>query len=74
MVAPYDEALVITLKIVVNKVAYTLVDKRSLVDIIFKDTLDQLTLEFIKITLNNTPLVSFTGEIVIPKDIVTCLF
>lgn len=40
MVYPYDDTLVITLKVIVDRVARTLVDAGSSVDIIFKDTMD----------------------------------
>lgn len=43
----YNHTLVITLKVATHKVTRILVDMRSSVDIIFKDTLDQLTLECI---------------------------
>lgn len=59
MVYPHDDTLVITLKVVVDRVAQTLVDAANSVDIIFKDTMDQLTHEYIKVTPNKTPLVGF---------------
>lgn len=40
MVYPHDDTLVITLKVIVDRVARTLVDAGSSVDIIFKDTMD----------------------------------
>lgn len=43
----YDHTLVITLKVAAHKITQILVDKGSSMDIIFKDTLDQLTLECI---------------------------
>lgn len=59
MAYPHDDTLVITLKVVVDRVAQTLVDAESSVDIIFKDTMDQLTHESIKVTPNKAPLVGF---------------
>lgn len=47
---PHDDALVITLKVATSKVARTLVDTSSSVDIIFKSTLDQLLIESPRIT------------------------
>ena len=47
---PHDDALVITLKVATSKVARTLVDTGSSVDIIFKSALDQLLIESPKIT------------------------
>ncbi|XP_052292006.1 uncharacterized protein LOC127900808 [Citrus sinensis] len=68
---PHDDALVITLKVVTGKVARTLVDTGSSVDIIFKSALDQLLIESPKITSCATPLIGFTGDMVIPKGIIT---
>lgn len=61
----------ITLKVGADIVVRTLVDTKSLMDIIFNDTLDQLIFESIKVTPNHTLLVGFTSEIVIPKEIMT---
>ncbi|XP_024038303.1 uncharacterized protein LOC112097350 [Citrus clementina] len=66
----HDDALVITLKVATGKVAGTLVDTSSSVDIIFKSALDQLLIEP-RITPCDTPLVGFTGDMVIPKSIIT---
>ncbi|XP_024043205.1 uncharacterized protein LOC127899388 [Citrus sinensis] len=68
---PHDDALVITLKVTTGKVARTLVDTGSSVDIIFKSALDQLLIESPKITLCATPLIGFAGDMVIPKGIIT---
>ena len=68
---PYDDALVIMLKVVTSKVAITLVDTGSSVDIIFKSTLDQLLIESPRIISYDTPLISFAGDVVIPKGIIT---
>ena len=54
-----------------GKVARTLVDTSSSVDIIFKSVLDQLLIESPKITLYATPLIGFAGDMVIPKGIIT---
>ena len=67
---PHDDILVITLKVATGKVAITLVDTSSSVEIIFKSALDQLLIESAKITLCATPLIGFAGEIVMPKDII----
>ena len=68
---PHDDALVITLKVATGKVARTLVDTGSSVDIIFKSALDQLLIESPKITPCATPLIGFAGDMVIPKGIIT---
>lgn len=47
---PHDDALVITLKVATIKVARTLVDTGSSVDVIFKSVLDQLLIESPRIT------------------------
>ena len=68
---PHDNALVITLKVATGKVARTLVDTGNSVDIIFKSALDQLLIKSPRITPCNTPLIGFTGDMVIPKGIIT---
>ena len=68
---PYDDALVITLKVAIGKAARTLVDTDSSVDIIFKSALDQLLIESPRITPCDTPLVGFVGDMAIPKGIIT---
>ena len=68
---PHDDAFVITLKVATGKVARTLVDTSSSVDIIFKSALDQLLIESPKITPYATPLIGFAGDMVIPKGIIT---
>ncbi|XP_052299748.1 uncharacterized protein LOC127903121 [Citrus sinensis] len=68
---PHDDAFVITLKVATGKVARTLVDTGSSVDIIFKSALDQLLIESPKITPYATPLIGFAGDMVIPKGIIT---
>ncbi|KAH9768804.1 Uridine monophosphate kinase [Citrus sinensis] len=68
---PHDDALVITLKVATGKVARTLVDTSSSVDIIFKSALDQLLIESPKITPYATPLIGFAGDMIIPKGIIT---
>lgn len=66
----HDNALLVTLKITADRVACTLATTRSLADIIFKDTLDQLILESVKVTANETLLIGFISKI-IPKGFVT---
>ena len=70
---PHDDSLVITLKVATGKVPITLVDTGSFVDIIFKSALDQLLIESPNITPYATPLIGFTGDMVIPKSIITLL-
>ena len=59
------------MKVVTSKVARTLVDTGSPVDIIFKSALDQLLIESPKITPYATPLIGFAGDMVKPKGIIT---
>ena len=68
---PHDDALIITLNVATGKVARTLVDTGSSVDIIFKSTLDQLLIGSPKITPYATPLIRFARYMVIPKGIIT---
>lgn len=59
------------LKVITSKVIRTLVDIGSFVDTIFKSALDQLLIESSKITRYDTPLISFAGDMIIPKGIIT---
>ena len=68
---PHHDALVITLKVATGKVARTLVDTGSSMDIIFKSILDQLVIKSPRITSCDTPLIGFARDMVIPKDIIT---
>ena len=67
----HDNALIIMLKVAASKVAKSLVDIGSSVDIIFKSALDQLLIELPKIALYATPLIGFVGDMIIPKGIIT---
>lgn len=66
---PYDDALVITLKVATGKVTRMLVDTDSSAYIIFKSALDRLLTP--KIYSNDTLLIGLAGHIVILKGIVT---
>ena len=68
---PYDDVLVITLKVATSKVVRTLVDTGSSVNIIFKSALDQLLIESSKIAPHVTPHIGLAGDMVIPKGIIT---
>ncbi|KAH9704316.1 protein STRICTOSIDINE SYNTHASE-LIKE 10 [Citrus sinensis] len=68
---PHDDTLVVTLKVATGKVARTLVDTSSSVDVIFKSAFDQLLIESPKITPYATPLIGFARDMVIPKGIIT---
>ena len=59
------------MKVATSKVAKTLVDTDSSVDIIFKNALDQLLIESPKITPYTTPLIGFVEDMVILKGIIT---
>lgn len=67
---PYDDALVITLKVATGKVTRMLVDTNSSANIIFKSALDQLLT--LKIYSNDTLLISLAGHIVILKASLPC--
>lgn len=56
---PHDDALVVTLEVRSSKISKTLVDTGSLVDIIFKDTLDTLNIENLKTGPVKTMLYGF---------------
>lgn len=67
----HDNALVITFKVTTSKVARTLVNSCNSVDIIFKNVLDQLLIESLKIAYCAILLVGFAGYIVDLKVIIT---
>lgn len=71
MLYPYDNALVVTMDIASRKMARVIVNAESLVDIIF--TNEHIYIKSVKMCPQGTPLVKFTGEMVIPEGIVSLL-
>ena len=66
-IQPYDDALVVTLRIVGFDVKRVLVDQGIAVKIMYPDLYKGLNLKSEDLTAYATPLISFEGKIVISK-------
>ena len=66
-IQPYDDALVITLRIEGYDVKRVMVDQGSVVEIMYPDLYKRLNLKAKDLTPYSSPLVSFEGNITIPK-------
>ena len=66
-IQPYDDALVVTLRIGGFDVKRVLVDPGSIVEIMFSDLYKGLKLRSEDLTAYDSPLVSFEGKTVVPK-------
>ncbi|XP_030940173.1 uncharacterized protein LOC115965120 [Quercus lobata] len=66
-IQPYDDALVVTLRIGVYDVKRVLVDQGSEVEIMYPDLYKGLNLKLEDLTSYDSPLVGFDGKVVIPK-------
>ena len=64
---PYDDALVVTLKIGGYDVKRVMVDQGSGVEIMYPDLYRGLNLKFEDLTSYDSPLMSFDGKVVIPR-------
>ena len=67
-IQPYDDTLVVTLKIEGYDVKKMLVDQGSGVEIMYPDLYKRLNLKRKDLTAYDSPLVSFNGKVVIPRD------
>ncbi|XP_023921992.1 uncharacterized protein LOC112033454 [Quercus suber] len=67
MIQPYDDALVVTLRIGGYDVKRVMVDQGSGAKIMYPDLYKGLNLKPKDLTAYNSPLVSFDGKVVIPK-------
>ena len=67
-IQPYDDTLVVTLKIEGYDVKKMLVDQGSGVEIMYPDLYKRLNLKPKDLTAYDSPLVSFNGKVVIPRD------
>ena len=67
-IQPYDDALVVTLKIEGYDVKRMLVDQGSGVEIMYPDLYKGLNLKPKDLTAYDSPLVSSNGKVVIPRD------
>ena len=65
-IQPYDDALVVTLRIGGYDVKRVLVDQGSGVEIMYPDLYKGLNLTYEDLTAYNSPFVSFEGKVVIP--------
>ena len=66
-IQPYDDALVVTLRIRGYDVRQMLVDQGSAIEIMYPDLYKGLNLKPADLTAYESPLVSFEGKTVIPK-------
>ena len=66
-IQPYDDALVITLRIGGYDVKRVMMDQGSAVEIMYPDLYKGLNLRAEDLTPYSSPLVSFKGKIIIPK-------
>ena len=66
-IQPHDDALVITLRIGSYDVKRVMVDQGSVVEIMYPDFYKGLSLRAEDLTPYNSPLVSFEGNVIIPK-------
>ena len=69
-IQPYDDALVVTLRIGGYDVRRVMVDQGSAVDIMYPDLYKGLGLKPKDLTTYNSPLVSFEGRMVAPKGLI----
>ena len=67
-IQPHDDAVVITLRIGRYDVKRVMVDQGNAVEIMYPDLYKRLNLRPKNLTAYNSPLVSFDGKVVIPKD------
>ena len=67
-IQPYDDALVITLRIGGYDVKRVMVDQGNVAEIMYPDLYKDLNLKVEDLTPYSYPLVSFEGKIIIPKD------
>ena len=68
---PYDDPLVIMITIKGFNIRRVLVDNGSLIDIIYLSAFQQLKVDPKRLRLFESPLVSFSGDKVYPRGIVT---
>ncbi|XP_073138648.1 uncharacterized protein [Henckelia pumila] len=66
VLAPHNDALVVTVTIVNYDVTRIFVDSGSSVNILFKGTLDQINIEGCELESMSTPLYGFTGHAIRP--------
>ena len=67
-IQPHDDALVITLRIRGYDVKRVMVDQGNAIEIMYPGLYKGLNLKAENLTPYSSPLVSFKGKIIIPKD------
>ena len=67
-IQPHNDALVVTLRIGGYDVKRVMIDQGSAADIMYPDLYRGLNLKPENLTTYNSPLVSFEGKMVVPKD------
>ena len=67
-IQPHNDALVVTLRIEGYDVKRVLVDQGSGVEIMYPDLYKRLNLKSKDLTAYDSPLVSFDGEVIIPRS------
>lgn len=73
VIQPYNDALVVTLKVMGKNVHRIIIDIGSLVDIIFKRALEQMDIQGPTMEKAPTPLLGFMGGSVWPLGIISLL-
>ena len=66
-IQPYDDALVITLRIGGYDVKRVMVDQGSVAEIVYPNLYKRLSLRAEDLTPYSSPLVSFEGKVIVPK-------
>ena len=66
-IQPYDDALVVTLKIEWYNVKRVMVDQGSGIEIMYLDLYKGLNLRPEDLTAYDSPLVSFDGKVIVPR-------
>ena len=66
-IQPYDDTLVVTLKIGGYDVKKVMVDQGSGAEVMYPDLYKRLNLKSEDLTAYDSPLISFDGKVVIPK-------
>ena len=67
---PYDDALLITLRIEDYDVKRVMVDGGSAAEVMYPDFYKTLNLKLEDLVPYSSPLISFDGKLVIPKDMI----
>ena len=69
-IQPHDDTLVVTLRIEGYDMKRVLVDQGSGAEIMYLDLYEEMRMKPEDLTHYDSPLVSFDGKVVIPKDLI----